>query len=437
MSEKKKHWKNQDDDDENATLKPIVVHIAGASGSGKSHLGELLAKRYGERIAVKDTDEFYQHGTPEGDRLDALINNQDEYLRVWLQMRRDAIDKFIAANRGKRAIVFVGLLNHMAPRERQVPLTMEQADLRFYIKISAEDLLRQYYTRVLKFADANPRLWAEIIAGKDRIDSSDEKQKENRELRQAHKAARYVVGEQDEILAHFATLFASPKEEIMLVASMDDKEEHVEPDSEFLLRYSTSAISWSKFAFSSGLRVVKNDVEASELNTTPGSYIKHTMLVRVVAKKFPSTETITETITSPIPNTPAIRKVLLVYVDREPTGQENAPAPARHTPIVFDDSGYIYGVKYRIVVEEKGGKFHATYDGQYIGHRDEVFESDEIWRIADEYVKDGTFHKPTDADTRPCCDIGSLKVHYRDMVADGNSVWRLMAIATRWFGKLN
>jgi hypothetical protein len=100
--------------------------------------------------------------------------------------------------------VFVGLLNHMAPRERQVPFEMEKASVRFYIKISTKDLLRQYYTRVLKYADANPRFWTEVVDGKDRIDSSDEKKQENRDLAAKHKAARYMHVRQDDILEYFA-----------------------------------------------------------------------------------------------------------------------------------------------------------------------------------------------------------------------------------------
>ena len=439
------YWKKHDDNDgDDPSRQPIIVHIAGASGSGKSHLGELLAKLYGSRIAVKDTDEFYQHGTPAGDRLDALIADQDKYMSVWLQMRRDAIDKFIAENRRKRVIVFVGLLDHMAPREREVPFAMEQASVRFFIKIRTADLLRQYYTRVQKYADANPRFWADIVNGKDRIDSSDEKQKDNRELWFEHKAAGYVHAKQDDILAYFAEqLFRVHEEEIMLVANMDMKSVRVEKNSQFLLTYSTSAIHHSSFVFSMGL--FKTSEMPFHGEPVPGAAVEHTMLITVAVKKFPSIERITETIKSPIPGTPPIVKQLTVYVDREPTGRERKrappppPLPREHPPIHFADSGYIYGTKYSITVTEtKEGKFHAIYDGQVIGNKDVEFTTDAIWQVADDYVVDGTFHKDVpgiDTPTR-CADCGYALVHYRGLVAKPEAVGRLMGMVIQWFGTL-
>lgn len=183
--------------DTRSPSQPTIVHVASASGSGKTYLGELLQTPHGDRIAVKDTDEFYQHHAP--------LGGNPPCLEMWLRARTAEIETFVAANRTKPVIVFVGLLDHAAPAG-EFSIAMDRATVRFFIEITDADLLRQYYTRVLAHARANPALWHKLAAGRDKVDSSAEKLRENRESARAHCASGYVLASPGAILAHVAGL---------------------------------------------------------------------------------------------------------------------------------------------------------------------------------------------------------------------------------------
>jgi len=81
-------------------MSKIIIHISGASGSGKTFLGNQLKEQFGKKIIVKDLDDlrdefikiFY------GDKKWTYINEK-EY--------QNCIDTFI--NKQKKPIVFVGL----------------------------------------------------------------------------------------------------------------------------------------------------------------------------------------------------------------------------------------------------------------------------------------------------------------------------------------
>ena len=44
----------------------MIVHVSGPPGSGKTTLGEMLAKKAGKGVAVCDTDTFIQHHNAAG-----------------------------------------------------------------------------------------------------------------------------------------------------------------------------------------------------------------------------------------------------------------------------------------------------------------------------------------------------------------------------------
>lgn len=187
---------------------PLIVHISGASGSGKTHLGELLRfTNDPELMRIKDTDEFFEHGTKETEELEG-IEDFDEYTRKWLEIRDNEVNKFIAENNTVRVIVFVGLLDHLGPSCGLKPIeyALRQATKRFFIKIDSDVLLRQYYTRVVQYADANPNLWREIVEGVDRISSSDEKMRENSDLAALHVALGYELVPASDIPIYFTAL---------------------------------------------------------------------------------------------------------------------------------------------------------------------------------------------------------------------------------------
>jgi len=42
-------------------IKYMIIHISGASGSGKSYLGRKLKDHFGHKIIVKDIDHLRDH----------------------------------------------------------------------------------------------------------------------------------------------------------------------------------------------------------------------------------------------------------------------------------------------------------------------------------------------------------------------------------------
>jgi hypothetical protein len=104
---------------ENA-IKPIIIHISGASGSGKTSLGDELQRLYPLKIAVKDTDEFIQPQNKAGKLLQSMRNsksyNAKEYEKKWREIIDSKVTKFIKSNPNK-IIVFTGLMNNFGPKE--------------------------------------------------------------------------------------------------------------------------------------------------------------------------------------------------------------------------------------------------------------------------------------------------------------------------------
>lgn len=104
-----------------------------------------------------------------------------------------------------------------------------------------------------------------------------------------------------------------------------------------------------------------------------------------------------------------------------------------HLPIVFDDSGYIFGMKFSVDVSERDGYFCAIYT-RYNGTVKKIkFRSDSIWKVAERYYNEGGFHGEAGSE---CADCGRFLVRYRGKVAEPETVPELMAYTNKWFGKL-
>lgn len=120
--------------------KPII-HICGASGSGKSFLGKRLTELYGNKIIVKDIDyvleefikDFYRDNEWE------VIDNvaYQEFINKY-------VDKMKKTN---KPIIFVGL-NNMPWWHPDLYYDF-QANYNFYIDINSEKLVKQKCIRYL------------------------------------------------------------------------------------------------------------------------------------------------------------------------------------------------------------------------------------------------------------------------------------------------
>ena len=118
----------------------LIIHIAGASGSGKSYLGQRLSDLYGDKIIVKDIDylrdEFIKqyYGDEQFNMIDD--NAYQEYINNYIE------------NSKKVPIIFVGLNNH--PWWNPNIYYDLHSNYKFYIDIDNKKLLKQKCVRYLQ-----------------------------------------------------------------------------------------------------------------------------------------------------------------------------------------------------------------------------------------------------------------------------------------------
>jgi hypothetical protein len=103
----------------------------------------------------------------------------------------------------------------------------------------------------------------------------------------------------------------------------------------------------------------------------------------------------------------------------------------QYEPIIFADSGYIWSTKEVMEFRENGrGAFVGKKTTMGAERPPVMFISSELWRVADQMLKEGRF-KPRDPANYPCCDISYQIVSYRNLEATFNEVPELVAIANR------
>jgi len=116
-----------------------IIHISGASGSGKTYLGKRLSELYGNKIIVKDLDDLREE----------FINSQygDDY--NWeefdSQLYQAFLDKYILSQ--KKPLVLVGL-NHMFWHNEELYYDLH-SQYNFYIDIDDMLIVKQKCIRFI------------------------------------------------------------------------------------------------------------------------------------------------------------------------------------------------------------------------------------------------------------------------------------------------
>lgn len=131
----------------------LIVHISGPSACGKSYFVKELAKKYEGEIAIKDSDEFIEPGTSTAKELDRL-HEEEEYTALWLKILVEGAREFLATNKHKRIIVFVGFFDYFTVEDMQYVEIMTAYTNELYYMSKPSDVLRkQFFERVEKIID--------------------------------------------------------------------------------------------------------------------------------------------------------------------------------------------------------------------------------------------------------------------------------------------
>ena len=116
----------------------IIIHICGASGSGKTFLGNQLKEKFGKKIDVKDLDELRdEHIKKTYDTTKGWSVDEVKYQKF--------IDDFI--DKQKKPIIFVGLNDNILGTKNIYYNVHSQYN--FYIDIDDKIIVKQKCIRFL------------------------------------------------------------------------------------------------------------------------------------------------------------------------------------------------------------------------------------------------------------------------------------------------
>ncbi len=178
-----------------------IVHVSGSPGSGKTTLGERIARDFAGQVTVFDTDEIIQHHLASGKELVKLMDDTSDkgllsYTRRWTEIFTEGIDDVIARTDTK-VLVFVGILNHFRPPGGSI-LALDAATERFFIDLPLSQLVRQFYTRYGKELGQDQEFWTGIVEQRYNIPDSLSFVRDSKQEREWHAAHDYkFLGTED------------------------------------------------------------------------------------------------------------------------------------------------------------------------------------------------------------------------------------------------
>lgn len=162
--------------------KPLLVHVSGPPGSGKTWLGDKIKQTYGSLIHVLDTDLFIKHGSESAQRLrvledaynsavagaaagtgtaDAVAVADAAYLREWHMILDNAFQNAVDFCPVRAlVIVFVGSLDHFGGGEFHTPTLV--FDHKIFLDVPLPVLLQRYYSRLATY---DAEYWTHVATG--------------------------------------------------------------------------------------------------------------------------------------------------------------------------------------------------------------------------------------------------------------------------------
>lgn len=168
---------------------PVLVHVSGPPGSGKTWLGDKIKQMYGELIHVLDTDLFIKHGSESAQRLHLLeerynsavagatVGTNDAnavtaadaaYLQAWCEILDGAFQNAVERCPPKAfVIMFVGSLDHFGGGEFYRPKIV--FDHKIFLEVPLPVVLQRYYSRLATY---DSDYWTHVASGEYIIDGA-------------------------------------------------------------------------------------------------------------------------------------------------------------------------------------------------------------------------------------------------------------------------
>lgn len=135
-----------------ANKKLPIVHIAGASGSGKTFLGKKLVDALGNKVIIKDLDDLREEHFLMNENTDISFN---DFIKNYEPSYQKYIDNFIKEHNSV-PIIFVGINTYIMGENfyfkntegKYPPVFFDlHADYKYYIDVDENTILKQRFDR--------------------------------------------------------------------------------------------------------------------------------------------------------------------------------------------------------------------------------------------------------------------------------------------------
>ena len=180
---------------------PIVFHVSGSPGSGKTTLIDMLKEQMPTLYAV-DTDEILEDHDPLVIKMRTFKQETQEFVEAWkIAVRTNVQRQIEIATKNKyRCIVFACILNNMGGPLGGIVDINDIVKYKYFLVPPLPMLLRRFYVRYETLKD-DTEFWDGVASGIYPIPSSDNYIKLHKSEKEWHVSHGYILSEsQEEII---------------------------------------------------------------------------------------------------------------------------------------------------------------------------------------------------------------------------------------------
>jgi adenylate kinase family enzyme len=138
-----------------------IIHISGASGAGKTFLGNRLKQKFGNNICVKDLDDLR-------DEFIKIFYGSKKWTYIDTNEYQKHINKYIEKyiEKETKPLIFTGLNDNVFGKNKKLYYNI-QSHHNYYIELDNLTILKQKYLRFLNRKQNNEILTNDLINDND------------------------------------------------------------------------------------------------------------------------------------------------------------------------------------------------------------------------------------------------------------------------------